>query len=129
MFPAFRVALQRQSIENRLADDEDESKTTLAVVTHLGIARCFWTSLAWMARSLTSVLARFSLLHTSLPTAFLHKDLNTFEALTFLMTDLLADVPTFERDTASLSTLWSLRAAVKLLVALFSTTTGLWDQF
>jgi len=57
LFPATSVTLEGNSISDGFADDLNPTMTTFAVVAHLGLTRHRGTFLAWVAGSLTPVLA------------------------------------------------------------------------
>jgi hypothetical protein len=102
--------------------------TALAVVSHFSLTLASGAWLSWMTKHLAPVRAIITRLHASLATAFLHKLLNCFEALSSWVANLLADVSTSERDTALLATVWWSGMAVHLREGLLATETGLRDR-
>lgn len=94
-FPAGRIAFERLSIFYRLTNSHYMSVTTSTVVSHLSLARFLRTSMAWVAFCLTTVRAVVTRSIAALSTAVHHQVLNASEALSFVMTDFLADVTAF----------------------------------
>jgi hypothetical protein len=92
------------------------------------------TAAARVAGSLASVLTSFELLHASLSTTLFHLFLTQFiicwifEALAFRMTDFLANMATFKRNSALLSTIWPLGVTIHLLPGLLAAIANLRNQ-
>jgi len=94
---------------------------TFTIVPHLSFTKINWTRFTRVAKFLASMGTIFSWLHASLTTAVFHEFFNCGEALSFFMAYFLADMSTFQGNSALLTTVWSSSMTVNFVQRLFAT--------
>jgi hypothetical protein len=123
--PALGIALQRIAVAQRLADCENISMATLAVVPHFRFTRTSWARLARVTELLASVRTVITRLHASLTAALFHQLLDGCEALALLMADSLANMAASQRNATLLPTVWGPGMTIYLRKCLFAAKAGL----